>query len=70
MVPSSATIAPQEHVKNLERCAVAGDIPGMALCIEQLHARWDSLDSAMQTDIQKLEAIFLSLVQLKTGVRK
>ena len=57
----------QEKLKELERCVAAGDISGMAHNIAQLHANWDSLSEPMQKDIEKLEAIFLSLVNIKTG---
>ena len=61
------TEAQQAQIKVLEKCIAAGDIPGMAKIIEQLHEKWDSLDKKAQKDVAKLEAIFLSLVKLKTG---
>lgn len=70
-MPADAAIlkSPAEHIKDLEKSAVAGDIAGMAKGIEQLRNQWDRLDDRMKADIQKLEAIFLSLVQLKAGGR-
>jgi hypothetical protein len=62
-------LTPQEHIKNLEQCVALGDIGGMARSIEELHRGWDGLDAPMQADIRKLEAIFLSLVQMKKGGR-
>ncbi|TAL28941.1 MAG: hypothetical protein EPN97_13875 [Alphaproteobacteria bacterium] len=60
------TVSPQDHIKNLQKFAVDGDIKGMAESIGELHAQWGSLTSEMQSDVMKLEAIFLSILQART----
>ena len=62
----SMSVSPQDHIKNLEKFAVDGDIRGMAESIGELHAQWDTLTPAMQSDVMKLEAIFLTLLQART----
>lgn len=61
-----AAISPQDHIRNLQKFAVDGDIKGMAESIGELHAQWESLSAEMQSDIMKLEAIFLSILQART----
>ncbi len=67
-MPSQPTIAtsPQDHIKNLQKFAVDGDIKGMAESIGELHAQWGVLSAEMQSDVMKLEAIFLTLLQART----
>lgn len=43
------------------------DIAGMAKIIEEIHKEWDSLDEDIQKEVEKLEGIFLSMVNLKIG---
>jgi hypothetical protein len=59
------TRSPQELIKHLEKCIYDGDIAAMAQAIGDLHARWDSIGSEMRSDIVKLEAIFLSMLQAR-----
>jgi hypothetical protein len=56
---------PEDHIKNFEKAIVDADIPKMAHCIGELHAQWATLSPAMQSDILKLEAIFLSILQAR-----
>jgi hypothetical protein len=66
-MPNPPPVAsPQEHVRNLEKFAVDGDIRGMAESIGELHAQWGALSAEMQSDVMKLEAIFLTLLQART----
>ncbi len=57
----------QKQVRELEEYVAAGDIAGMAQVIEQLHEQWDDLPEDTQQEILKLEAIFLSFVDIKVG---
>ena len=59
--------SPQDQIRQLEKFFAVGDISAMAKVIENLHEKWDELDETTQKDISKLEAIFRSLVNLKTG---
>jgi len=54
------------QVQELEKHVGAGDISGMATSIASLHENWESLSENEQHEVLKLEAIFLSLVQLRT----
>ena len=58
--------SPQDHLKNLQKFAVDGDIKGMAESIGELHAQWNALSPDMQSDCMKLEAIFLTILQSRT----
>jgi hypothetical protein len=62
----SAATTPQDHLKNLQKFAVDGDIKGMAESIGELHAQWGTLTPEMQSDCMKLEAIFLTILQART----
>jgi hypothetical protein len=64
--PSPVTKSPEEQIKYLEKCIYDGDIAAMAHVIGDLHARWDSLGSEMRSDIMKLEAIFLTMLQARS----
>jgi hypothetical protein len=64
---SAFATSPQDHIKNLQKFAVDGDIKGMAESIGELHAQWGSLTADMQSDVMKLEAIFLSILQARTN---
>jgi hypothetical protein len=64
----AALKSPQDHVRALQDFALAGDLPGMLRCIGDLHARWDSL-GALQPEVTKLEAIFLTMLKARTGTR-
>ena len=55
------------QIRELEKCIAAGDIAGMAKAIEQIHQKWDSFNDNMKKDIQKLESVFLSMVNTKAG---
>ena len=57
--------SPEDYIKTFEKAIVDADIPKMAHCIGELHAQWDRLSPAMQSDILKLEAIFLSILQAR-----
>lgn len=66
-MPNQPTVTtPHDHIRNLEKFAVDGDIKGMAESIGELHAQWSSLTSQMQSDVMKLEAIFLTILQART----
>lgn len=66
-MPSPTIVTtPHDHIRNLEKFAVDGDIKGMAESIGELHAQWGSLTSQMQSDVMKLEAIFLTILQART----
>lgn len=64
----TAAASPQDHLKNLQKFAVDGDVKGMAESIGELHAQWGALSLEMQSDVLKMEAIFLSLLQARTRV--
>jgi hypothetical protein len=59
-------MTPEEHIKRIERCVVEADLPGMADSIGELHSQWEALSAAMRSDILKLEAIFLTMLQART----
>ena len=59
--------ASQTQIQELEKCIVAGDLSGMAGLVALLHEQWGSLSENEQQDVLKLEAIFLSMAQLRTG---
>jgi len=63
---STAAKSPEEQIKYLEKCIYDGDIAAMANVIGDLHARWDSLGSAMRSDILQLEAIFLTMLKARS----
>jgi hypothetical protein len=62
----TAAASPQDHIKNLQKSALDGDIKGMADSIGELHAQWGALTAEMQSDVHKLEAIFLTILQART----
>ena len=68
MATAAAPRSAQETIKHLEKCIVDGDIAAMALDIGDLHERWGTLDSATQSDVMKLEAIFLTMLQARSRV--
>jgi hypothetical protein len=55
------------QVRELEKFIAAGDISSMAKTIEELHRDWDSLGAPLQKDVEKLEAVFLSMVNARVG---
>ncbi len=55
------------QIEEFEKSVVAGDFSGMAGSVAQLHERWSSLSENEQQQVLKLEAIFMSLMQLRTG---
>lgn len=59
-----------EQISALERYGAVGDIPAMAKTISALHAKWDTLSESRQADVRKLEAVFLSLVNLRIDGRE
>jgi hypothetical protein len=58
--------SPQDHVRELEKLAAAGDLPAMLNCIGDLHSRWDSLDVLLQSEVTTLEAVFLTMLNART----
>jgi predicted metalloendopeptidase len=60
---------PQQEIKDFEKSIALGDLGGMANAVQALRGRWDELDAPQQQDVAKLEAIFLSIVKLKTEAR-
>lgn len=60
---------PQQQIKDFEKYIALGDLGGMAQSVQELRGRWDELDAPQQQDVAKLEAIFLSIVKLKTEAR-
>jgi hypothetical protein len=56
---------PEELIKKFEKAIVDGDIPVMAEMIGELHAQWNNISSERQSDILKLEAIFLSMLNAR-----
>jgi len=54
-----------KKIEELKAFIADGDIAGMAKIIEVLHEDWDDLDADTQKEIETLEAIFLSIVNLK-----
>jgi len=60
---------PQQQIKDFEKSIALGDLGGMANSVQALRGRWDELDAPQQQDVAKLEAIFLSIVKLKTEAR-
>ena len=65
----AATIdnSPQLQIQQLEVCAAAGDLAGMAGAVSSLHENWNCLSENEQQQILKLEAIFISLVHMQMG---
>jgi hypothetical protein len=61
-----AVTSPEDHIKNLQKFAVDGDVKGMAESIGELHAQWGTLTPEMQSDCMKLEAIFLTILKART----
>lgn len=55
----------QEYICELEKNLVKGDIIGASRAIAQIYDHQDALDRATRQDLEKLEAIFLSLVRLR-----
>ena len=53
----------------MEKCVIDADLAGMAESIGELHAQWDQIDDATRSDILKLEAIFLSLLNARVKGR-
>jgi hypothetical protein len=57
----------REHIVCLEKAIYDGDIPAMAQCIAELHDVWETLPPETQTDVLKLEAIFLSMLNARVN---
>ena len=57
----------REHIIRLEKAIYDGDIPAMAQCIAELHDFWETLPPETQTDVLKLEAIFLSMLNARVN---
>lgn len=62
-------LSPEDHLKILHRHAMDGDLAGMMKDIGELHLRWNHLPPDIQTDVKKMEGIFLSMLQAKAGAR-
>ncbi|HEY4214166.1 MAG TPA: hypothetical protein VGM84_22005 [Steroidobacteraceae bacterium] len=62
-------MTPAEHIKRMEKCVVDGGLACMLESIGELHAQWDSIDEAMRSDILKLEAIFLTMLNARVKSR-
>ncbi len=60
-------MTPAEHIKRMEKCVIDADLAGMAESIGDLHTQWDQIDEAMRSDILKLEAIFLSMLNARVN---
>jgi len=63
-------MTPEEHIKHIEKCVVDADLPGMVDSIAALHTQWDSLGETMRSDILKLEAIFLTMLDARRRAHK
>jgi len=66
---SGSNVPSEDVIRAFERAIVDADVPRMAECIGELHMRWNTLSSARQSDILKLEAIFLSILNARVGHR-
>lgn len=63
-------ISPQDQLKILHRHAIDGDLAGMMKDIGEFHLRWNSLSPDIQSDVKKMEGVFLTMLQAKaSGVR-
>ncbi|HYD18509.1 MAG TPA: hypothetical protein VEF76_08530 [Patescibacteria group bacterium] len=60
-------LTPEDHLKILERSAVDGDLSTMMKNIGELHLRWNSLTPSLQTDVKRMEGVFLTLLQARTA---
>jgi hypothetical protein len=60
---------PRDDIRELERLSLAADLPAMLKRIGDIHGRWDRFSAAERDDVTKLEAIFLTLLQARTGKR-
>ena len=62
---ASAGKSPEDQIRALEKFIVEADIAGMAQVIGELHERWSEISEPLRSDILKLEAIFLSLLNAR-----
>jgi hypothetical protein len=60
---------PEDVIRTFERAIIDADVSRMAECIGELHSRWNTLSSTMQSDVLKLEAIFLSILNARVRHR-
>ena len=58
-------MTPADHIKRMEKCVIDADLAGMAESIGELHSQWADIDETMRSDILKLEAIFLTLLNAR-----
>ncbi len=63
--PAPAT--PQEQVQQLQKSVAAGDLARMMAQIGDIHERWAHFSAEQQTEIEKMEAVFLSMLKAKAG---
>jgi len=54
-----------KQIQDLKTFIAQGDIAGMSKNIESIHKNWESLDGKSKDEVENLEAIFLSIVNLK-----
>lgn len=57
----------RQHIQELQKRIVMGDISGMAGSVATLQSEWSSLSESERQEVLKLEAIFLSMVEIETG---
>jgi hypothetical protein len=62
-------MSPEEHIARIEKCVVAADIAGMAESLGELHAQWQTLPATVRSQLLKLDAILLTLLQARTRKR-
>jgi hypothetical protein len=55
----------QDLIKSLEKALYDADIPRMVEYIGELHVQWASLSPETQSNVMKLEAIFLSILNAR-----
>jgi hypothetical protein len=61
----SPPIDTPEIIKALEKHIYDADITAMAGCIGELHQRWQSLTEGERSQVLKLDAIFLTLLNAR-----
>lgn len=55
----------EEHIARIEKCVVTADIAGMAESLGELHGQWQTLPAAVRSQLLKLDAILLTLLQAR-----
>ncbi len=64
-VPAAAS--PQEQVQQLQKSVASGDLARMMAEIGDIHEKWAHFSVEQQAEIEKMEAVFLSMLKAKAG---